>query len=129
MLAASAHASLGADGTGDAALFTAQENVLELHHARIREQERGIVAGHKRRARDHLVLPVGKKVQESLAELAGRRIHIWLGTLIGIRPKIQCRVNLSALKSSILQESRLSGTFGEAIRCVQPEALPAGRDC
>ena len=129
MFAASTHASLGGDGAGNAALFTAQENILELHHARIREQESGGITGHKRRARDHLVFPIGKKVQESMAELAGRWLHIWLGTLIGIKLKIQCRVNLSAIKTSILQESRLSGAFGETIRSAQPEALPAGLNC
>jgi hypothetical protein len=129
VFAASAYASLGGDGAGNAALFTAEENILELHHACIREQESGVIAGHKRRTRDHLVFPIGKKVQESLAELAGRWFHIWLRTLIGIRLKIQCRVNLSTLKSSILQESRLSGAFGETIRRAQPEALPASLNC
>ena len=63
VLAAGAHAFLGRGGTVIRALLGAREHVLELHHARIGEHERRIVARHER-ARRHLFVAVLRKVIE-----------------------------------------------------------------
>ena len=51
------------------ALVRPQENVLELHHARVGEHERGVVARHQRAAGHHGVALGGKKVQKRLADV------------------------------------------------------------
>ncbi len=48
VLAAGAHAALHGGGAGVAARIAAEEHVLELHHAGVGEQQRGVVAGHQR---------------------------------------------------------------------------------
>ena len=72
VLAAGAHAALRRRGALVAAFLVAEEHVLELHHAGVREQQRRVVAGHQRRARDDLVAVVTKKLQECLAQLIAR---------------------------------------------------------
>ena len=48
VLAASAHAALRTRRAGISALLAAEKKVLELDHAGVGEQQRGIVAGHQR---------------------------------------------------------------------------------
>src|SRR3546814_10324600 len=55
VLATRAHAFLRGGGTAVGALLVAGEDVLELHHARVGEQQRRIVARHQRRGRHGLV--------------------------------------------------------------------------
>jgi len=47
VLAAGPHAFLGGDGPVVVALLLAQEGALELHHAGVGEQERGIVGRYQ----------------------------------------------------------------------------------
>ncbi len=67
VLAACAHAALSTDGAGNLALLLAQEDVLELHHAGVREQQRRVVRRHERGARHDLVAALGEVVQKGLA--------------------------------------------------------------
>ena len=55
VLAARTHAALAAGRARVVALVAAEEHVLELHHAGIREQQGRVVAGHERTARHDLV--------------------------------------------------------------------------
>ena len=71
VLAAGAHAALRRGGAGIAARVLAKEHVLELHHARIGEQQRGIVARHERAGRDNGVA-LGLEVLEELVADVGR---------------------------------------------------------
>ena len=68
VLAAGADAFLRAGGARVVALFQAQEDVLELVHARVGEQQRGVVGGHERRAADDAVASFGKKVEKALSD-------------------------------------------------------------
>ena len=52
VLAARAHAALRARGAHVVALCPAEENILELHHAGVGEEQRRVVARHER-ARRH----------------------------------------------------------------------------
>ncbi len=72
VLAAGADATLRRHGPVIAALVFSKEDILELHHARVREQQGRVIAGHERRTRDHLVAALTKKRQESLAKLIAR---------------------------------------------------------
>ena len=69
VLAAGANALLGGRRARVIALFLAQEHVLELVHPGVGEQQRGIVAGHKRRASDHAVATFGEIIEKLLADL------------------------------------------------------------
>ena len=73
VLAAGAHAFLRGDGALVRPLLDAGEDVLELHHAGVGEQERRVVVRHQRTARDDLVAVPGKVVQEGFADLVRRR--------------------------------------------------------
>jgi hypothetical protein len=64
VLAAGAHAFLGCGGADVVAVLEAGEQVLELHHARVGEHQRGVVARHERRARDDAVLVLLEIVEE-----------------------------------------------------------------
>ena len=70
VLAAHADALLGVHGAPVGARAGAQEHVLELVHAGIGEQQRGIVGRHHRRARHQRVLALHEVVEEVLADLA-----------------------------------------------------------
>jgi hypothetical protein len=61
MLASGADAFLGGDGAVVIAFFLAQENVLELVHAGVGEQQRGVVRGHERGAFNYTVV-AGREV-------------------------------------------------------------------
>ena len=66
------HAALRRSRRGVIALFIAEEDVLELHHAGIGKQQCRVIARHERGTRDDLVAVLAKKVQERLAELVAR---------------------------------------------------------
>ena len=55
VLAAGAHAALGAGGARVVALVAAEEDVLELHHAGVGEEQRRVVARDERGTRDDAV--------------------------------------------------------------------------
>jgi flavin-binding protein dodecin len=74
VLAASPDAFLHCRGAAVGALFRAGEQVLELDHARIGEQQGGIVAGHQRRGRHHHMAPFGEELQETAADV-GKAFH------------------------------------------------------
>ena len=68
VLAAGAHAALRRGGTRVAAMVFADEHVLELHHARVGEQQRRIIARHQR-TRGHAGVALRFKIgQEFLAD-------------------------------------------------------------
>ncbi len=69
MLATGAHAFLRRCGARVIAFFLAQENVLELVHSRVGEQQRRIVSGHQRRASDDAMTAGSKIVQEFLTNV------------------------------------------------------------
>ena len=61
VLAAGADAFLHRGGAAVGALFRPREQVLELDHARIGEQQGGVVARHQRRGRHHAVAAFGRR--------------------------------------------------------------------
>jgi len=61
MLAARADTFLGSRGARIIALFAAQENILELVHARVREEQRGVMGRDERRRGQHAVAACLKK--------------------------------------------------------------------
>src|SRR3546814_5856694 len=69
VLATRAHAFLRGGGTAVGALLVAGEDVLELHHARVGEQQRRIVARHQRRGRHGLVAVALKIAKEGGADV------------------------------------------------------------
>jgi hypothetical protein len=71
VLAAHAHALLRRRRARVVALLAAEEDVLELVHPRVREEQRRVVARHERRARDDGVAVAAEEVQEAAADLAG----------------------------------------------------------
>src|SRR5688572_6548936 len=78
VLAARAHAALRARRPPVAALVLAEEDVLELDHAGIREQERRVVARHERRRRHHRMAARAEELQERRPELAARHARCLL---------------------------------------------------
>ena len=73
VLAAGAHAFLRGDGAVTGAPLAAGEDVLELHHARIGEHERRVVARHQGAGRDDLMPVPGEVVEKGRADLARAR--------------------------------------------------------
>ena len=67
MLAAGADALLGRGGARVFAFFHAQEDVLELVHAGVGEQQRRIVRGHERGTAYDAVAAGSKEVEKALA--------------------------------------------------------------
>ena len=68
VLAAGADALLRAGGTRIVAFFQAEEDILELVHPRVGEQQRRVVGGHEGRAAEHAMPAGGKKVEETLSD-------------------------------------------------------------
>ena len=58
VFSAGAHAFLAGGGAFVVALLEAEEDVLELVHARVGEEQRGIVVRHERGAAHHAVAPL-----------------------------------------------------------------------
>ena len=69
VLAAGAHALLRGSGALVVALLEPQENVLELVHPRVGEEQRGIADGHQRGTAHDAMAVGGKKVQKSTPNL------------------------------------------------------------
>src|SRR6185295_8287869 len=71
VLAARTHAALRGGGARVGALLLAEEDVLELHHARIDEQQRRVVRGHERTG-GHDAVALGLEIlEEARADLGG----------------------------------------------------------
>ncbi len=71
VLTASAHAFLRRRRAQEGGLLLAGEHVLERHHAGIGEHQRRIVARHQRARGHHLVIVLGKEVEESRTDIVG----------------------------------------------------------
>ncbi len=69
VLAGHAHTLLRVDGARIGALVGAEEHILELHHARVGEEQRGIPARDKRHGRHSRVPMLDEEVDEGLADL------------------------------------------------------------
>ena len=77
VLAARAHAFLRGGGAGVVARFDPGEQVLELHHARIGEHQRRVVARHQRAELSTTRWPLRRKeIEEGGADIVQRR-HVW----------------------------------------------------
>ncbi len=70
VLAAGADAFLRGGGAAVGALFLTGEDVLELHHARIGEKERGVVARHERGGRHGRVAAGSEEIEEIRADVS-----------------------------------------------------------
>ncbi len=68
VLAAGAHAFLRGGGARVVALLQAQEDVLELVHAGVGEQQRGVVGRDQRRAAHDAVAAFGEEVEKALSD-------------------------------------------------------------
>ena len=69
VLAAGADALLRRGGALVVSFFHAGEDVLELVHARVGKEQRGIVGRHQRRAANDAMIVGRKEVEERLADL------------------------------------------------------------
>ena len=72
MLAAGAHAFLGRGRARVVARLPAEEDVLELVHAGVGEQQRRVPGRDQRRRRHHAVTALGKELEKALADLTAR---------------------------------------------------------
>ena len=70
VLAARAQAGLDGCGADIRALVRAQKYVFELHHARVGEHQRRVIARYQRAAGDHGVAFGGKKVEKGLTNIS-----------------------------------------------------------
>ena len=86
VLATGAHAFLRGRGRGIGAFFNAGKHVLELHHARIGEHQRRVVARHQRAGRDFLMTVLGKEVEEGRTDFI-HAAHIAPLSLASDRPQ------------------------------------------
>ena len=68
VLAARPHALLARHGALVVPLLIAEKDAFELHHARVREQERRVVPRNEGRARHHLVPPLGEVIQKKFSQ-------------------------------------------------------------
>ena len=75
VLAPGAHALLRGGGAGVVPLLPPEEDVLELVHPRVREEEGGVVLGHEGGALHHAVPPLLEVPEERAADLVGRLHH------------------------------------------------------
>ena len=75
VFAARAQAALHVGRAHVRQFFAAEENVLELHHAGIGEQQRRIVAGHERRRGDDRVSLGFEEIEKRLADF-GAGLHL-----------------------------------------------------
>jgi hypothetical protein len=72
VLAAGADALLGGGGAHVLPALLPEEHRLELHHARIGEEQGGVLGGHKRGRSDHSVAVAPEVLEEALAKLVTR---------------------------------------------------------
>jgi hypothetical protein len=90
VLAGDAQAALVVDGPRVRARLRADQDVLELDHPRIREQERRVAGGHQAGAGHGGMPALGEELDEPAADLGGGQRHdprIW--TLDGRRHRTQ----------------------------------------
>ncbi len=76
VLAAGAHAALRGGCARIRPLVGAEEHVLKLHHARVHEQQRRVVARHERGRRHDRVTALGEELQKlrsDVGDFHGRR--------------------------------------------------------
>ena len=75
VLAPGPHAALATDRPQVVETFTPGKRILELHHPRVGEQQRGIVPRHQRTRRHHTMPPLGEELQVGSAYFLGQ--HRW----------------------------------------------------
>jgi hypothetical protein len=71
VLSGHAEHALVVDGAGVAALLDAGQDVLELHHAAVREEQRLVPDRHERRTGHDLVAAFCEVVDEAAADVGG----------------------------------------------------------
>src|SRR5919112_2466331 len=86
VLPAYAHALLRGGCARIVAAFAAEEQVLELVHPRVGEQQRGVLLRDQGRARDDAVTVMLEKKQERRPQLVG--CHV--ATILARRPEGAC---------------------------------------
>jgi len=69
VLAAGPYAALRGSRPGIGTPLQVQEDILELHHARVGEQQRGIAGRHQAAAGYYLMILGGKKIEKGLANV------------------------------------------------------------
>ena len=69
VLAAGADAFLRSCGARVVALFQAEEDVLELVHACVGEEQGGVVGGHQRRTANDAVAAFGEEIEKALSDV------------------------------------------------------------
>ena len=74
VFSACAHALLAGGGAFVVALLEAEEDVLELVHARVGEKQRGIVVRYERGAAHHAVAALFEEFQKCFADFAASPI-------------------------------------------------------
>ena len=79
VLARHAHTLLRIGDAGVRAAVSTEEHFFKLHHARIGEEQRGVIARYQRHRRDDGVALLFKIIQERLANF---RAGFW--TLVGL---------------------------------------------
>ena len=93
VLATGAHAALRRDSTVVGALFASGEDILELDHARVREQEGRIISRDERARFDHAVPALLEKVEESLSDFGAgfhREVKLLAKNSNGMRDGGEC---------------------------------------
>jgi hypothetical protein len=71
VLARHAQTALVVDGPRIAARLRSREHVLELDHARVREQQRLVPGRHEAGTRDHGMATFGEELEEAPPDLRG----------------------------------------------------------
>ena len=124
VLAASANAFLGVDGTNKVTASTPQENILKLVHPGIGEEQRGVVVGDHRARIDHGVLvALSKEIKKLLTNFGRGRGHGWTpeGSIVRIpwqfpacgTPRTRLTCVVSHQKGSALCELQLLAATGK----------------
>ena len=76
VLAAGAYATLRRHRAGVRTLVLAGEHILELHHARVGEQQGRVVMRHQRRRRHDFMLVRREIAEEGRPDVTGGRVHV-----------------------------------------------------
>ena len=135
VLAAGPHAALRTRRADVVALFLAEEQILELHHAGIGEQQRRVVARHQRTGGDLRMPARGEEIEEGPTHL--RRAHErrrpvgGLGShshgMSDVRVEVfaEGEPDMIRRKAPVLQKLGLSDLLGPLRRELGPELAPA----
>ena len=117
VLAAGAHAFLRGGGALIGPLLQAGEDVLELHHSGIGEQQCRIVARHERARRHDLVLVAREIIEKSGADVVGRLhgqiLALGSGHTRGAAPRYRSRGRVSRSRSPTMSRSSRSSARGK----------------